>query len=96
MKLMVVDDDPASLDLVKALVEPLGYEVLALADSRQAAECVSEQEFDGIFVDVQMPNLDSKAYEAEAVDGSEDAADHPERPVQPVRTRRGELPWQAV
>ena len=58
MKLMVVDDDPASLDLVKALVEPLGYEVLALADSRQAAECVSEQEFDGIFVDVQMPNLD--------------------------------------
>src|SRR5208282_3239243 len=58
MKLMVVDDDPAALELVQALVEPLGYEVLALADSRQAAECVKEQRFDGIFVDVQMPNLD--------------------------------------
>ena len=57
MKLMVVDDDPAALELVKALVEPLGYEVLALADSRQAAERVNEQKFDGIFVDVQMPDL---------------------------------------
>jgi CheY-like chemotaxis protein len=55
---MVVDDDPAALELVKALVEPLGCEVLALEDSRHAAECVSEQKFDGIFVDVQMPDLD--------------------------------------
>src|SRR5208337_892026 len=61
MKLLVVDDDLAALDLVKALVEPLGYAVLALADSRQAAECVNEQKFDGIFVDVQMPNLDGFA-----------------------------------
>jgi CheY-like chemotaxis protein len=58
MKLMVVDDDLAALDLVKALVEPLGYAVLALDDSRQAAECVNEQKFDGIFVDVQMPSID--------------------------------------
>jgi CheY-like chemotaxis protein len=58
MKLMVVDDDPAALELVQALVEPLGYEVLALTDSRQAAECVNEQKFDAIFVDVQMPNVD--------------------------------------
>jgi len=58
MKLMVVDDDPAALDLIKALTEPLDYEVLALTDSRQAAECVNQQRFDGILVDVQMPNLD--------------------------------------
>jgi len=58
MKLMVVDDDPAALDMGKSLVEPLGHEVLALADSRQAAECVNKQKFDGVFVDVQMPNLD--------------------------------------
>lgn len=58
MKLMVVDDDPAALDLVESLVEPLGYEVLALADSRHAAECVDKQKFDGVFVDVQMPNMD--------------------------------------
>jgi CheY-like chemotaxis protein len=58
MKLLVVDDDPVALELAKALVEPLEYEVLALEDSRRAAECVNEQKFDCIFVDVQMPNLD--------------------------------------
>jgi CheY-like chemotaxis protein len=57
-RLLVVDDDPAALELAKALVEPLGYEVLALTDSRQAAECVNRQKFDGVFVDAQMPNLD--------------------------------------
>jgi len=58
IKLMVVDDDPVALELVQALVEPLGYEVLALEDSQQAAECVKKQKFDGVFVDVQMPYLD--------------------------------------
>jgi DNA-binding response OmpR family regulator len=58
MKLLVVDDDPAALDLVKALVEPQGFEVLAMADSRRAAECANKQGFDGIFVDVLMPKLD--------------------------------------
>src|SRR5208283_4228403 len=58
MKLLVVDDDPAALDLIKALVEPQGYEVLALTDSRRAAECVNKQPFDGVFVDVLMPKLD--------------------------------------
>lgn len=58
MNLLVVDDDPAAVDLVKALVEPLEYEVLALTDRRLAAQCVNEQKFDGVFVDVKMPNLD--------------------------------------
>jgi CheY-like chemotaxis protein len=48
MKLRFVDEDPAALDMVKSLVGPLGYEVLALADSRQAAECVNKQKFDGV------------------------------------------------
>ena len=40
LKLMVVDDEPVHLELIKAVVEALGYEVLTLADSRQAVvEC---------------------------------------------------------
>jgi len=38
MNLLVVDDDPAALDLVKALVEPLGHKVLTLTDSLLAAQ----------------------------------------------------------
>jgi DNA-binding response OmpR family regulator len=57
-KMMIVDDDPAALDLILALVEPLGFDVLALKDSRHAAKCATEQSYDAIFVDVQMPHID--------------------------------------
>jgi CheY-like chemotaxis protein len=58
LRILVVDDEPAALRLIKALVEPLGYEVLSLTDSRQAAEVVNRQKLDAVFVDVQMPGLD--------------------------------------
>lgn len=58
LKIMVVDDEPAMLDLFKAWVEPMGYDVRTFADSREAAERLSEEKFDGIFVDVRMPHLD--------------------------------------
>jgi two-component system, chemotaxis family, chemotaxis protein CheY len=58
LKLLVVDDELEVLKGIKSLTESLGYEVLALADSREAAERVNRQKFDGVFVDAQMPNLD--------------------------------------
>lgn len=58
LKIMVVDDEPEVLKLVKTVLEPLGYEVLTEADSRQAAERLDKQKFDGVFVDVRMPNMD--------------------------------------
>lgn len=61
LKLLVVDDDPKVLNAVKTLVESLGYEVLALTDSREAAERVRDQKFAGAFVDAKMPYLDGPA-----------------------------------
>jgi CheY-like chemotaxis protein len=58
MRLLVVDDDSAALDLVRAMVEPLGYAVLATTNSQLAAQWVNGQKFDGVFVDARMPNLD--------------------------------------
>lgn len=58
LKIMVVDDEPAVLDLFKAMVKPMGCDVQTFADSREAAERLSEEKFDGIFVDVRMPHLD--------------------------------------
>ncbi len=60
-KLLVVDDDPAALKTIKNLVQSLGYEVLALTDSREAAQRIQRQKIDGVFVDAQMPLLDGKA-----------------------------------
>jgi CheY-like chemotaxis protein len=61
MKLMIVDDEPDVLKVLKALLESLGYEVLALSDSREAARRVEQQKLDGIFVDAHMPHLDGPA-----------------------------------
>ena len=38
LKILVVDDEQDILKLVKGLLEPLGVEVLGLADSREAGE----------------------------------------------------------
>ena len=57
-KILAVDDDLAILQLLQLMLEHLDCEVLALSDSRLAAELVNHQEFDGIFLDAQMPNID--------------------------------------
>jgi CheY-like chemotaxis protein len=61
MKLLVVDDEPEILTAIKTLIESLGYEVLGLTDSREAAARVSHQKFAGAFVDAKMPYLDGPA-----------------------------------
>ena len=58
LKFMVVDDDPMTLKLLKTWLVAMGYEVLTVEDSREAAERVNHERFDGIFVDGQMPHLD--------------------------------------
>ncbi|MFB3922206.1 MAG: response regulator [Terriglobia bacterium] len=54
-RIMAVDDEPAILDLVKALVEPLGMSILTSSDSREAAEMVETEIFDGFLLDAHMP-----------------------------------------
>jgi CheY-like chemotaxis protein len=58
LKILVVDDEPTVLKLIKSIVEPLGYEVLGLADSRQAACRLESERFDGVVFDIRMPHLD--------------------------------------
>jgi CheY-like chemotaxis protein len=58
LKIMVVDDEPDVLKLIKTIVEPWGYEVLALADSREAARRLETDRFDGIVLDILMPYVD--------------------------------------
>ncbi len=57
-KVLFVDDEPDVLKLLKSLVEPLGFEVLTLADSREAARRLQTEKFDAVFLDARMPHLD--------------------------------------
>jgi CheY-like chemotaxis protein len=57
LKLLVVEDDPASLELMTEVFTSLKSEVSAVSDSERAAGMVNQERFDGIFLDLEMPNL---------------------------------------
>jgi len=57
-RILAVDDNPAILEVIQLMLEELNCDVVALSDSRQAAEQVNDQEFDGVLLDSQMPFMD--------------------------------------
>ncbi len=58
LKILVVDDEASFLKMFKTMIEPLGCEVRTLADSREALKFLSEEKYDGVFLDARMPHLD--------------------------------------
>jgi CheY-like chemotaxis protein len=58
LKLLVVEDDPASLELMAEVFTSLKANVRAVGDSQHAAVLLNRERFDGIFLDLEMPNLD--------------------------------------
>lgn len=57
-KLLVVDDDTTQLRLMKELLQRAGAIVITEANSLTALKLITEQEFDCIITDLQMPVLD--------------------------------------
>jgi CheY-like chemotaxis protein len=57
-KILVVDDERVTLEVFKTVVGSLGYDVVALLDSREAAQRIMTEKFDLIAVDVRMPHMD--------------------------------------
>ena len=58
LKVLAVDDDPEVLDVFKTVVGALGWQVVALTDSRAAAQRILQEKFDLVALDLRMPNLD--------------------------------------
>jgi len=56
-KFIIVDDDPFSLELVKAAFEEAGHQAQCFQDPRQLAEAVDTVEADGFVLDVVMPEM---------------------------------------
>jgi CheY-like chemotaxis protein len=57
LKLLVVEDDAANLELMTEVFTSLQAEVKPISDSEEAAGIINRQKFDGIFLDLEMPNL---------------------------------------
>jgi DNA-binding response OmpR family regulator len=54
-ELLVVDDDPANLDLLSRRLTKQGYEVTTASGGQQALDLLSEQKFDLLILDMMMP-----------------------------------------
>jgi CheY-like chemotaxis protein len=57
LKILIVEDNRASLELMTEVFASLKAEVHPIADSEKAAALVNQEKFDGIFLDLEMPNL---------------------------------------
>jgi len=57
LKLLIVEDDPASLELMEEVFTSLKAEVRGVGESSKAAELVNRERFDGIFLDLEMPAM---------------------------------------
>jgi CheY-like chemotaxis protein len=57
LKLLIVDDNVPSLELMTEVFISLKAEVRPISDSEKAVAMVNQEKFDGIFLDLEMPNL---------------------------------------
>lgn len=57
LKLLVVEDNLASLELMTEVFTSLKAEVRPINDSEKAASTVNQEKFDGIFLNLEMPKL---------------------------------------
>jgi two-component system cell cycle response regulator DivK len=57
-RILVADDNPASRELIREVLEMSGYDVVEAADGRDAVVRAREHVPDLVLVDIQMPRLD--------------------------------------
>ncbi len=59
-RVLCVDDNPANLLLVKALLGDMGADVVAVDNGPAALDAVKQHSFDLVLMDVQMPGMDGR------------------------------------
>ncbi len=57
MKILIVDDEPMQLALLKGFLEKQGYEAVAMSDPRQALNRFSLEPFQLVLMDHRMPDM---------------------------------------
>jgi CheY-like chemotaxis protein len=58
LRVLLAEDNVVNQRVGQRLIEKLGHSVVVVGDGRQAIRALEEREFDVVFMDVQMPELD--------------------------------------
>lgn len=56
-RILIAEDSPTSVEIIRRALEPLGHELLAVADGEAAARAVATFRPDLIIADIVMPKL---------------------------------------
>src|SRR5262249_40158238 len=56
--ILIVDDDPVQRDLIRQLLEPLGFTVLSAASGAECLTLVEQHKVHLVLLDVSMPEMD--------------------------------------
>lgn len=57
-KILIADDEPDIVELIKRYAFREGYEVKSVEDGAQAVEICKNEDFDIIIMDIMMPDID--------------------------------------
>ena len=57
-KIMIVDDEPDTVDLVKLVLETEGFEVMTAYSGRECLEKMALEKPDAVLLDIMMPEMD--------------------------------------
>ncbi len=57
-KIMVVDDEPDTVDLVKLVLETEGFEVMTAYSGSECLTKLEEEKPDAVLLDIMMPEMD--------------------------------------
>jgi two-component system, cell cycle response regulator DivK len=74
MRVLVVDDNPASLELAGFLLEDAGFQVDTMQDGHRLVEHAARNRPDVILLDIQLPGMDGLALKAALADDPATAA----------------------
>ena len=91
-RILVVDDNRANVDILRARLAAHGYEIVTASDGEEALAAVAAQQPDLILLDVMMPKLDGievcRRLRADASCPSSQSSSSPRRAIRRISSRR--------
>ncbi|HID94424.1 MAG TPA: response regulator [Candidatus Latescibacteria bacterium] len=60
-RILVVDDEPEACELMKEVLDSLGYDSIATTSAKEALSLVENDNFDLAMIDIRMPEMDGRS-----------------------------------